>query len=79
MTPAAPQKNGPAQIGGVVALGGVVVCDGDWVIADDDGVVIWPQARLAELLARAAARRQADNERLAHLPAAKRTGNGEDY
>ena len=66
-TPSASRKNGPAIVGGSVSLGGVTVTDGDLVIADDDGVVIWPQARFDELLAKAAARLQQDNARLAAL------------
>lgn len=67
VTPIAPKKNGPAVVGGTVSIGGKVIRDGDWVIADDDGVVIWPQERVAELLVKAEARLRQDNERLAHL------------
>jgi regulator of RNase E activity RraA len=35
-----------------VALGGIVCSPGDIVAADDDGVVIIPQARAAEILER---------------------------
>lgn len=31
-----------------VSCGGVVVTPGDWLVSDDDGVVVIPQARLAE-------------------------------
>lgn len=72
VTPTASQKAGPAQIGGVVAIGGVVIHDGDWVIADDDGVVIWPQADIPDLLQRAEARLQQDTARLARLQATHR-------
>jgi 4-hydroxy-4-methyl-2-oxoglutarate aldolase len=61
VTPTASHKNGPAMIGGSVSIGGTVIRDGDLVIADDDGVVIWPQERLEELLARAQAKLQQDN------------------
>jgi regulator of RNase E activity RraA len=50
-----------------VTVGGVVVHDGDLVVADADGVVVWPAVDVAELLARADAKRQADDERLARL------------
>ncbi|QBD75509.1 RraA family protein [Ktedonosporobacter rubrisoli] len=72
VTPTAPKKNGPAIVGGTVSIGGKVIRDGDLVIADDDGVVIWPQERIAELLARAEARLKQDNERLARLQKQKR-------
>src|SRR5437763_10664185 len=67
VTPIASQKKGPARVGGSVSIGGVVIRDGDLVIADDDGVVIWPQERIDELLTRAQAKLQQDNTRLAQL------------
>ncbi len=70
VTPMASHKNGPALIGGTVSIGGTVIRDGDLVIADDDGVVIWPQERINELLTKAEARFQQDNARLAQLLAA---------
>ena len=66
-TPTAPVKVSPGRVGGTVEIGGASVRDGDLVIADDDGVVIWPSERVAELLARAAARRASDEERLAKI------------
>jgi 4-hydroxy-4-methyl-2-oxoglutarate aldolase len=67
VTPVASNKNGPALVGGSVVIGGTIVRDGDLVIADDDGVVIWPQERIDELLARTEAKLQQDNARLARL------------
>ncbi len=67
VTPTASNKNGPALVGGLVTIGGTAIRDGDLVIADDDGVVIWPQARIHDLLARAEAKLQQDNARLARL------------
>ncbi len=67
VTPTASHKNGPALIGGSVSIGGTVIRDGDLVIADDDGVVIWPQEHIAALLTRAEAKLQQDNTRLARL------------
>lgn len=66
-TPLAPKKGGPGVVGGIVVIGGVVVQDGDLVIADDDGVVVWPKNDIPALLARAQAKLEADNERLARL------------
>jgi regulator of RNase E activity RraA len=71
VTSTASQKNGPAIFGGSVSIGGVVIRDGDLVIADDDGVVIWPQERVEALLVRAEAKWQQDNVRLAHLQGQK--------
>lgn len=50
ITPAGPFKNGPGVIGEPVAIGGIVCAAGDIVAADDDGVVVIPQARAAEIL-----------------------------
>jgi regulator of RNase E activity RraA len=52
VTPAGPFKNGPGVIGEPVAIGGIVCSAGDIVAADDDGVVIIPRARAAEILER---------------------------
>ena len=67
VTPTASNKNGPALVGGSVSIENTVIRDGDLVIADDDGVVIWPQERIDELLTRAQAKLQQDNTRLAQL------------
>jgi len=67
VTPIASHKNGPAVVGGTVSLGGTIIRDGDLVIADDDGVVIWPQEHIDDLLIRAKAKFQQDNARLARL------------
>jgi regulator of RNase E activity RraA len=67
VTPTKSSKNGPGSVGGSVEIGGVQVTDGDIVVADVDGVVVWPQASIDELLAKAEAKQQADAERLAKL------------
>lgn len=72
VTPIASRKNGPAVVGGSVSIGGVVIRDGDLVIADDDGVVIWPKEEIDNLLARAEIKLQNDNARLAQLQEANR-------
>ncbi|MGH2479071.1 MAG: RraA family protein [Ktedonobacteraceae bacterium] len=67
LTPIAPSKNGPARVGGSVSLGGIHIHDGDLIIGDEDGVVVWPREQIDELLARAEAKYQQDNERLVRL------------
>jgi 4-hydroxy-4-methyl-2-oxoglutarate aldolase len=67
VTPVASRKDGPVLIGGSISIGGTLIRDGDLVIADDDGVVIWPQERIDELLIGAKAKLQQDNARLARL------------
>jgi 4-hydroxy-4-methyl-2-oxoglutarate aldolase len=67
VTPAASHKQGPMVVGGSVSIGGILIRDGDLIIADDDGVVIWPQEQIAVLLGKAEAKWQQDNARLARL------------
>ena len=67
VTPIASHKNGPSQVGGTVSLAGTIIRDGDLVIADEDGVVIWPQEQIDELLVKARAKLEQDNARLAKL------------
>jgi regulator of RNase E activity RraA len=67
LTPAASNKQGPVVIGGSISIGGVVVRDGDLVIADEDGVVIWPKEHIDALLGRAQAKLQEDNARMVQL------------
>jgi 4-hydroxy-4-methyl-2-oxoglutarate aldolase len=52
VTPNSPQRHRPGTIGFAIALAGHPVASGDIVVADLDGVVVVPQARLAEVLAR---------------------------
>ncbi len=72
VTPIASHKNGPTVVGGTVSIGGTIIRDGDLVIADEDGVVIWPKEHIDELLARAQAKLQQDNARLARLQEGKK-------
>jgi regulator of RNase E activity RraA len=66
-TAIASRKDGPGAVGGTVRIGGVEVRDGDLVVADADGVVVWPAADVEALLEKAAAKQRADEERLARL------------
>jgi 4-hydroxy-4-methyl-2-oxoglutarate aldolase len=67
VTPAASNKHGPVVVGGSISIGGVNVRDGDLVIADEDGVVIWPKEHIDALLGKADIKRQQDNARFAQL------------
>lgn len=63
VTPVASRKEGVGSVGGTVVIGGVPVADGDLVVADADGVVIWPSAHVPAYLEQADAKRQADDNR----------------
>jgi 4-hydroxy-4-methyl-2-oxoglutarate aldolase len=67
VSPVASAKAALGEVGGTVTVGGVVVSDGDLVVADADGVVVWPAENVNELIAAADAKRIADDERLAKL------------
>ena len=60
VTPNSPARSGPGTVGFPVTIAGVPVASGDVVVADQDGVVVIPQARLAEVLARLPAIRKAE-------------------
>lgn len=61
--PRAGRKNGPAIHGVSTVCGGISVTPGDFVVADDDGAVVWPRAEIEALLVRARARLERDEER----------------
>lgn len=44
-----PSKEGPGRIGSPVAIGGQVICTGDIVVADEDGLVCFDASRLDEV------------------------------
>ncbi len=67
VTPAASNKQGPVVVGGSISIGGVIVRNGDLVIADEDGVVVWPKEHIEALLGKADVKRQQDNARLTQL------------
>jgi 3-hexulose-6-phosphate synthase/6-phospho-3-hexuloisomerase len=53
VTPTAGEPKGFGEIGVAVKLGGTTVLPGDWIVADESGVVRIPKARLAEVANRA--------------------------
>jgi regulator of RNase E activity RraA len=52
VTPNSPHRSGPGTVGFPISLGGHPVASGDLVIADLDGVVVVPRARVAAVLDR---------------------------
>ena len=62
-TVAAGNKNGGGAVGVPVAVGGVVVQSGDYVIGDIDGVIIVPQADIEKVMEAAERKIQKDEAR----------------
>jgi 4-hydroxy-4-methyl-2-oxoglutarate aldolase len=76
-SPAAPFKRGGGQVGGEARFGAVTVRAGDFVVADEDGIVVWPWERYDDLLARARAKMESDDERARALDAREAAMGGE--
>ena len=64
----APEKRG-GGLAGEARFGSLIARDGDLVVADEDGVVVWPWARYDEYLAKAHARLESDEQRARDLDA----------
>jgi len=60
VTPIGPLHRGPGEIGYPISAGGVVVCPGDIVIGDVNGVVVVPRGICEELLERLRRRKAAE-------------------
>ena len=58
-----PYKNGPGEINYPVAIDGMVVCPGDVIVGDDDGLICVPR-NVAEVVCREAERRAAEEDRI---------------
>lgn len=53
VTPAAGEPKGFGEIGAPVVIAGMKIFPGDWLVGDDDGLVVVPKARAAEVANRA--------------------------
>ncbi len=62
LTPNSPNRSGPGSVGLPVVIGGVQVSSGDIVVGDEDGVVVVPQQRIADVLAHLPAVRDMEAE-----------------
>lgn len=76
LTPNSPYANGPGRAGEEVQIGGRIVHNGDMIIADRDGVVVVPFARIDEIIDRIAEVTRLETELdaevaqgLSHVPA----------
>jgi 4-hydroxy-4-methyl-2-oxoglutarate aldolase len=62
VSPRAPQKNTPGSINVPVQIGGIVICPGDIIVGDDDGVVVVPLAMAGAILEKAKFRDRKEQE-----------------
>ncbi|QBP42717.1 RraA family protein [Paenisporosarcina antarctica] len=62
--PNGPLKDGPGLLNSIISCGGVVVCPGDLIIGDEDGVVVVPKDRISEVLEKAEKKLEYEEKRL---------------
>jgi len=61
VTSHAGDPKGLGEINQPIAIGGQRICPGDWIVADDDGVMVLPAARAVEMANRGADVLEAEN------------------
>jgi regulator of RNase E activity RraA len=66
-TPAAPTKDGPGQLNMPITCGNVLVCPGDLIFADEDGVVVIRRQEIEAVLERAQGRIERERGWLEHI------------
>ena len=66
-------KDKPGSVGSPVALGGVMIRAGDYVVADSDGIVIVPPDAMEKALGRALEREEKERRMMSELRAGKTT------
>ncbi len=67
VTPVAGEPKGQGMIGVPIRIGGQSVRTGDWVVGDDDGVVVIPRERLVEVANRAQALVEQEERQMAEI------------
>lgn len=73
LNPNSPYANGPAQVGGSAMIGGQRVSTGDMIVADRNGVVVVPFARIDAVIAKLDEVRQLEADLEARVGAGFRT------
>lgn len=66
-----PYKFGPGEVNVPIAVGGQVVCAGDYIIGDEDGVIVIPQGHAAEVLKLAKEKFQQEEDLIKQLEETK--------
>ncbi|MHC4984609.1 MAG: orotidine 5'-phosphate decarboxylase / HUMPS family protein [Planctomycetota bacterium] len=73
VTSHAGDPHGAGSINQPIEIGGQRICPGDWIVADDDGVMVLPAARAVEMANRAADVLEAENRIRAEIRDGKTT------
>jgi 3-hexulose-6-phosphate synthase/6-phospho-3-hexuloisomerase len=74
ITPVAGEPKGQGMIGVPVRIGGQYVRTGDWVVGDDDGVVVIPQEKAVEVANRAQTVVEREEREMAEIDAGSTLG-----
>jgi regulator of RNase E activity RraA len=69
--PGSCDKDGPGEINVPISCGGAVVCPGDIVVGDADGIAVVPRAAAAEVLGLVLALMEREQKRIAEIAAGK--------
>ena len=69
VTPIASAKLNSGVIGEPIIIGEALINQDDLIIADDDGIVVWPKDAIEQLLLKAQKKFDSDNVRLEQLTA----------
>ncbi|OZI32653.1 methyltransferase [Bordetella genomosp. 1] len=67
LSPAGPHKAGGGRVNHPIQCGGVTVAPGDWILGDDDGVVVFGAVESAALVAAAQAKGGLEARRMAAI------------
>ncbi|WP_252312206.1 RraA family protein [Sinobaca sp. H24] len=62
--PSGPSKEGPGSLDNTISCAGTIVSPGDYVVGDEDGVVVIPQQKIEEILQKAEQKLQYEANRL---------------
>jgi 3-hexulose-6-phosphate synthase/6-phospho-3-hexuloisomerase len=65
--PVAGEPKGQGMIGVPISIGGQYIRTGDWVVGDDDGVVVIPQEKAVEVANRAQAVVEREEREMAEI------------
>jgi regulator of RNase E activity RraA len=64
-----PYKSGPGALRGAIAVGGVVINDGDLIVGDENGIAVIPRDRREEIITAAEKKRAAEDAEHAAIAA----------